>query len=261
MDFNFDNLNVEIDYFVERKCTPNWIIPKSNIIFHDLTYVLSGSATYIVNNTPFQINAGDIIYIPKGCQREAFTSPDHPMHCFAFNFQCFNRHEDITNLAFPTQFKLQGSGEILNYYKSFSKIWLEKKKGYNLEARAILMLVLHKATLLYSSKNISEIDNERINIVKSYVLDNFNKKISIDYLANLLNLHPVYFGAFFKKKTATTIKDYINYIRIQKAHNLLSTGGYTVTEVAIHCGYEDVFYFSKVFKKIKGYSPSNTAKI
>lgn len=261
MDFEFENLNVKIDYFVERKCTPYWNIKKDIINFHDLTYVLSGTATYIVNNKPFQINAGDIIYIPKGYHREAFTSPEQPMHCYAFNFQCYNSHEDYLNLAFPTHFKLHGLGEIQNFCKTFSKIWLERKPGYNLEARAILMLVLHKIALSCSSENISEIDNERIGIVKSYVLDNFNKKIDIDYLANLLSLHPVYFGAYFKKKTATSIKDYINYIRIQKAHNLLSTGGYTVTEVAYHCGYEDVFYFSKVFKKIKGYSPSNTARI
>jgi len=49
-------------------------------------------------------------------------------------------------------------------------------------------------------------------------------------------------------------------IRVNNAEMLLSTGEFSVTEVAERCGFRDVSYFSNVFKSMKGYPPSNVYK-
>ena len=79
------NIVPEILYFVNRKCTPSWSIIKSNIDFHDLTYVYSGRSVYIVDGVEYRLQQGDMIYIPEGSVREAYTNSMEPMQCYAVN--------------------------------------------------------------------------------------------------------------------------------------------------------------------------------
>jgi len=141
-------------------------------------------------------------------------------------------------------------------YEKLNLTWLEKGPGYQMKSRAIFMLILHK--LICHTNCIMDTANNdpRITKVKEYILSNYHRKIETEELAELTGLHPVYLGALFKKVMNCTVKQYINRIRINTAENLLSTGGYTVSEAAVRCGFDDVFYFSKLFKKDRGYPSS-----
>ncbi|WP_372516736.1 helix-turn-helix transcriptional regulator [Paenibacillus silviterrae] len=69
-----------------------------------------------------------------------------------------------------------------------------------------------------------------------------------------------YLGKLFRINTGISFKEYLNQMRINQAEILLSTGGYSVTEVAERCGFHDISYFSNVFKSIKGCPPSSVCK-
>jgi YesN/AraC family two-component response regulator len=75
-------------------------------------------------------------------------------------------------------------------------------------------------------------------------------------LAKLVGLSPVYLGALFSQKEACSVKEYINKIRVQNAYEIIRTERLSVNNVALDCGYTDAFYFSRVFKKYMGVSPS-----
>ena len=135
---------------------------------------------------------------------------------------------------------------------------MEKGTGYTIKARALFMLVLHKLIVLASLNDFAPATDSRIINVKEYILAHYNRKLDIREMARLAGLNPVYLGSLFKKHNGCSIREFINKIRVNTAENLLSTGGHTVSEAAFRCGYEDIFYFSKVFKKYKGYPPSTT---
>ena len=75
-----------IEYFNEIVSTSAWYLKESIIPFYDLTYVIDGSSTYVVDDEEIVLESGDVIYIPKGYKRKAYTDAENPMHCFAFNF-------------------------------------------------------------------------------------------------------------------------------------------------------------------------------
>jgi len=79
--------------------------------------------------------------------------------------------------------------------------------------------------------------------------------LSLSRLADMQNLSAGYLSAVFKKETGQTVTDYVNQKRMQHAAELLQSTTLQVQTVAQHCGFLDVHYFSKVFKKYIGKTP------
>ncbi len=255
----FHDLVPDISLFVDRRCFPDWEIIKQTIDFHDLTIIVEGKSNYFVNGEKFTVEAGDIIYIPEGSVREAHTFKESPMRSYAFNF-FWSSPDNHVHLPFETVTKNRITSELLSYIKQFTHIWMSKQSCYQMQARGLFLLILHRLltnTFAESSRTLSD---SRINKIKEYIIDHYSEDIDIQDLADLVNLHPVYLGKLFKQNTNYSYKEFLNVIRVNNAEMMLSTGGFTVTEVAERCGFKDISYFSNVFKGMKGYPPSMVAK-
>ncbi len=79
--------------------------------------------------------------------------------------------------------------------------------------------------------------------------------LSLTRLARELNVNSSYLSTLFKKETGSTVTDYIVNRRISHAKHLLSSTRLQVQTVGQLCGFEDVHYFSKVFKRLTGFTP------
>jgi len=80
--------------------------------------------------------------------------------------------------------------------------------------------------------------------------------LAVEQVAAFVGLSPNYFSHLFKKVRGQGFKDYLNAVRIEKARTLLAAGGHKVYEVAQMVGFSDYKYFSAVFKKVTGTSPT-----
>ena len=97
--------------------------------------------------------------------------------------------------------------------------------------------------------------------IKLYIKDNFQKAITLESVAKYINLHPSYCSTIFKKSEGKSVTEYINSLRINYAKELLDTSPYRIGEIGARCGIPDPYYFSRVFNKICGISPSEYRKI
>lgn len=244
--------------FVERRCYPDWKIQKARISFHDLTFVVEGKANYYIDGVKYTVEAGDLVYIPGGSIREAHTFKETPMHSYPFNFYWAEPHNHI-QLPFGVVTKKVITKEIVGYIREFNQVWMNKQPFYMLQARALFELILHR--LLSSNRRQSTMPIDlRIRKLTLFISDHYSEEITINDLAQRFNLHPVYLGKLFKENTGSTFKEYLHRIRINNAEMLLSGSGLTVREAAERCGFDDISYFSKVFKELKGYPPSAAKK-
>lgn len=80
--------------------------------------------------------------------------------------------------------------------------------------------------------------------------------LTAEQVAQAVGLSPNYFSHLFKRVRGQGFKDYLNALRIEKAQALLAAGGRKVYEVALAVGFSDYKYFSAVFKKVTGRSPT-----
>jgi two-component system, response regulator YesN len=81
-------------------------------------------------------------------------------------------------------------------------------------------------------------------------------ELTVERVAASVGLSPNYFSHLFKRVRGQGFKDHLNALRIEKAQKLLAVGGRRVYEVARAVGFSDYKYFSAVFKKITGRSPT-----
>lgn len=87
---------------------------------------------------------------------------------------------------------------------------------------------------------------------KQYVMDNFRKDISLQNCAECVGISPYYLSHIFKERTGQTFVEYLSMVRIEEAKLLAENRGLTTKDIAEQCGYLNLTYFCKVFKRLTG---------
>lgn len=103
--------------------------------------------------------------------------------------------------------------------------------------------------------NPTPVLNDISETVKQYIQSNYRFSLSLKEIAEALHLNPSYISRSFSGKVGMTVTEYINFIRLKHAKTLLLTTDAPIGSIALNVGFEDVNYFSRVFKKKEGCSP------
>ena len=102
--------------------------------------------------------------------------------------------------------------------------------------------------------------HQSVESAKRYILQNFTRDLTLEEVADHVFLHPIYLSRIFKQSTGMNYIDYLTRLRIQKAAELLSTGEHKIYEVTEMVGYRSREYFTRLFKKVTGFSPKQYAR-
>ncbi len=103
-------------------------------------------------------------------------------------------------------------------------------------------------------------DNDRMDQIFKYVRNNFDKEISLESIAEKVNMTVPAFCRYFKKSTHKTFIEYVNNFRIVHSTKLIFEGQLSLTEILIECGFNSQSHFIKQFKKITNQTPSEYRK-
>ena len=101
---------------------------------------------------------------------------------------------------------------------------------------------------------------EVISPALSKIFKDYNEKITVEELAKLCNVSKYYFCRLFKEETGLSVIQYIISYRISIAETMLKSTDNSVESVAYLCGFDDVSYFYRTYKKLKGVSPMKARK-
>lgn len=242
------DLNPHVQYFVRKHCPPQWTLQSPRITFFDLTFILSGSAVYYSQSGAHILEAGQAIFLPANSSRYAQTKG---MECAAFSFQLDGEAPWKAGILEWGRDEL-----LLHYFSEFERSWFSLNEDKDLFCKGIFLLILYRLLEISKQKK----GNPYVAEIRRYLEEHFLETITVGSVAAHVGLHPTYCGAIYRRETGHTILQTVNLLRINRAAELLKYGGTSVTDVALECGFSDLFYFSRVFKSITGRSPQQFLK-
>jgi DNA-binding NarL/FixJ family response regulator/AraC-like DNA-binding protein len=107
---------------------------------------------------------------------------------------------------------------------------------------------------------MGDIQNEAVKKARQFIHDNIDRRISLQHAADYAAVSPGYLSTLFKRELKINLIDYINQAKIEKACELIRREKYRIYEISYMLGFENAYYFTRVFHKHMGLSPTEYQK-
>lgn len=231
-----------------------------NAVMH---YVSKGKGTFKVNNKIFNLKQGDIFIILKGMNVEYMASMDDPWEYYWIGFSGSNSIEYLNRTSIIDSYVVTCTedSKIPNIILNMCDI----SKNYNPSSSDDIVLLRELYSLLYTfikefpkefeykDKELHKYIQDAINFINS----NYMNSITVNEIANHVNLSRSYLYKMFIKNLKVSPQKYLINLRMYKATLLLKNTKLPIGEVANKVGYTDSLLFSKTFSKYFSVSPLN----
>lgn len=217
---------------------------------YELMYFSKGEVVVSFHGQTISVEAGDVLYLPRGLENGEYTMRQREA------FELYNVYFQ-TDMPMPMEaIRIRTErGMIESLYGKIYRTWKGKKEGYYYKAMQEayhIFELLRRAQERYSPKEALSCLEE----VGEYMAEHYCD-LHFDYgmLCFLSGRSYSYFKKLFINKYGCPPVKYVTLLKVNRAAELLEAGKFTVSEVAQLCGFDNVCYFSNVFKKYKGISP------
>ncbi|MGP4041104.1 helix-turn-helix domain-containing protein [Gracilibacillus sp. D59] len=226
-----------------------------------ITFTLSGTGMYKVNNNTWYCQTGDIVIIPPNIPHYYATSSEEPWN---FTWAHFIPKTDWLDLlksldnfdnAFLLSIKnLPIQNKVLQAFKqllqnNIQQDFFHNRIAYNSLEYILLLIAQHNA------KNQAPKIDYRVEKLLDYLQVNLKKKHTLESLAKNVSLSPSRLSHLFKQEVGDSIVQYLLKMRLRQAANLLEYTSDPILEIAEEVGFQNPYYFTRQFSTYYGVSP------
>ena len=246
----------------------------------ELLVMTEGRAVFHIEGVPYEVRPGDVLLVPSGGLHVGYSPEDQgtvDYYAVVFNGALLEGlpHDSsfIRYLSPYVSGRLRSPVRIAGWADERSPVrdcvrrvideFQGRERAYESAIRAYLQLLfallarehLPESRIEPSEAAISR-QSERFKPLLRYVDEHCSERITVEEAAKLVNLNPYHFCKSFKKLTGSTFIEYVNAVRMNEAERLLRGTDLTVTEISDRVGCGNPNYFTKLFKQVKGMTPS-----
>lgn len=224
-----------------------------------LIYCVDGRGWAEIEEKRVVVDKGQYLIIPKNKTHRYGADDSSPWSIYWVHFKGKSDESIIKSLTKggdDSYSNLASFGE--KRFGLFEDIYSTLELGYSSDRLNYSSMVLwnYLATFCYPEFfNNQTRKDEPVEVVIRYMHENSGKSMQLKEMADLVHISASHFSALFKKKTGYSPLDYFNHIKIQKACQYLEFTDIHVKELGYQLGFNDPFYFSRLFNKYMGESP------
>ena len=217
---------------------------------HCFVYKLSGKSRYTTESQVLTLEEGNILYIPKGYSYSVRSECKEETGFIAINF-----YADM--LDTPAQLlRVSRAFNPLVFFKTLLRLWVfdDPSKRHQCYAMFYSLLAECSSCQDYHTFQQKNLIKESLSYLEQHI---FDKNINIPQMIACSKVSDTYFRQLFRSIYGVSPKQYIQDRRLAHAYTILESGDYTnIHAVAAFVGYDDALYFSRMFKRKYGISPS-----
>ena len=226
----------------------------------EFVYVLEGSLEFNLNSHLFKAEKGDIVIVNSAIVHSFTPLEGGADYYFLVADDKFFKTNNLYKNGTVFDFKVNTS----EARRLFDEIIRETEKGDEYSRISTLSVLM--SLFIYLNRHHSQGQDEtpftekkKITMVRNalvYLQEHYKEKLTVEMVADTLHFSESYLSHSFKEITHFSLIGYINLLRCQNARTLMLEGA-SVSEAAIECGFSEISYFTRVFKKTLGMLPSD----
>jgi AraC-like DNA-binding protein len=225
--------------------------------YHGL-FVLSGEGIYKDNSKSIPIKPGDFVQrIPNKTHSTIVTTNDWSELYLSIGSNVFNSLAEI--FVFSPDKPVLTPGQDFELIQQMIDFHYSLGKATRIELPLIMneaIAIISKATYLDRINRTTTTEMNILAMSIKYIEENITKRISVEDVANYVNMGYEKFRKLFTKQYRISPGNYILNRRINTAQKMLFSSNLSIKEISVELGYTDSYTFSKQFKKITGHTPS-----
>lgn len=232
---------------------------------HELIFIGGGKGSIAVEKKKYQIKEGMLLYICPDIPYFVDIEAEEHTHFLSVHFSYTGVSFDdgrwavrsgVKALPLPFAQELKDYYHIADIFKKLVDTWNGKLPGYEFISRTLLQQLLIAIFQNTRKQDQNYSISTKVEKIIKHMHENIDGKVTLTELSKLVQLSPAYLSRAFKEATGYSVIEFFNRMKIDKAKELIIDGDKKVKQVAQALGYADEFYFSRLFKKIEGMSPS-----
>ncbi len=265
--------NYPIAHYHVTKDHPRYHMMHHWHIEQEIIIILSGKLELTLDGKEYTAEEGDIFFINDGVVHSAvphdavYESIVFDMRCLLSRNQVCNAlvtniidHRDVIMPVMPHSEEIKSISERLVSAVS------DEERGSELLVQGLIteflgFIIKHK---LFTDEKIADKRSTGQLVpfkrVVSYIEQNYAQKIMLADLAKTAGMTPKYFCSFFYGMTRKTPIEYVNNYRIERACEQLLSTEMSITDIGLNCGFNEISYFIKTFRKAIGTTPHQYRK-
>ena len=232
-----------------------------------LLYCTEGNGWIENGENNFKLSSGEAIILPKAKPHTYGSNPKSPWSIYWIHFEGLLAPYFSKDLERPLLINPGKDSRIGDRLELFEDIFTILKNGYskfNLDY-SVTVLFHFLGSLKYMNAfrcSLSERQSKREMTEDAihFMRENLQNPLKLKEIAHYTGLSASHFSMLFKQKTGYTPLSYFNQLRLQSACHQLDFSTLSITQIAKTTGFDDPLYFSRLFSKIMGCSPSNYRK-
>lgn len=230
-----------------------------------LLYCVEGEGWFEIENQIQKVIANQVFVLPKAKAHSYGSKSANPWTIYWIHFDGDKAHFFSEGLDKPLVVSPESFSRIEDRFKLFEEIFSTLKNGYsknNLEF-SITALFYFLGSIKYlssyrTSSNLNQ-QNQRRDVADEaihFMRENVRKRLTLKEIAEYVEISPSHFSTLFHNKTGYSPLNYFIHLKIQEACHHLDFSDMKINQISMLVGFDDPFYFSRLFTKTMGISPS-----
>lgn len=224
-----------------------------------IVLVKQGSVEYRFEDTTIVAKKGGVLVFPKNVIYSGIklTKKDEYDAFYVLDFEIASEGCTLDNFPLPLYFTVSYYEQIEQLFLNIIDIWNKKELCYMLKCKSYVYELLNYLIADYSKGFIKSGQLFQISKIIDYINMNYcNPSLSIQEICQRFFLSDTHIRRLFRKAFSQSPLEYIQSLRLKKAKKLLLETGSSLEQIAYMCGFSSGSYFSRLFKKQNGISPS-----